>query len=651
MSASKKATLAAPRLCLRVGVTANRWRKDGEPDDMRINPANRESLENTLLHVLTQLSHAVDAVHHAGVRDEFYAPESPIVRLICPLAEGGDRIVATVVKNFFKSWELYVITPEDISRKPDRDPIIPLDDLWNHACGKLILGGEQLGNESLIEVNRRLLWNCDLLLAVWDKQGALGEAGTGNMIQLASELGLPVIIVDAEPMVKESALEPNGELAPHAFRVVEADTTLSSEGNESAVRKVVSRLLEPPRQSAEEELEGGEEAGGARQLLNSFRREKVGPVWVRWLTGFAWALMMKLLTFRLFTRKTKHSLNTPAFIISSDVAAGYPPPWERSRPRLTKVENILKDWLSPSFRHADYFASAYATRHRGATVWLVILAPIVVACGWFTKNFFEPLVWLELALLVAIVFVYWRAQSKKFHERWLDYRLLAERLRHLGFLWMVARGSLVQRVPLPTTPEDPHTAWVNWWYRATARQIPMPSAEFTSDYLRAYRDFLLHDVVEDQRNYLRGTFHAAELAEKALRFLAWSVFLLALLGSAIHAFHFHFLPELPRTFDFIGLVLPGFGAALHAFASNLGLPEQALRSRSTIRALSVLADGLQNVDIADDATRAHDGNPNDKNLLTSIELGDLAQQTANALGDDLVGWRVDYLVRPTPQPG
>ena len=76
---------------------------------------------------------------------------------------------------------------------------------------------------------------------------------------------------------------------------------------------------------------------------------------------------------------------------------------------------------------------------------------------------------------------------------------------------------------------------------------------------------------------------------------------------------------------------------MHAFASNLGLPEQTIRSASTIRALDVIEQGLSATQI-------------DK-TLASIEISDLAQQTASALGDDLFGWRVDYLIRPTPQPG
>ncbi|MEP6834191.1 MAG: hypothetical protein ABJB74_12395 [Gemmatimonas sp.] len=715
---------APPSLCLRVGVTANRWREDGEDPDVRIDPANRETLEQSVRQVLTMVSRAVNAAHNRGQREHYYAATPPVIRLISPLAEGGDRIVGSIATTL-PQWELYVVSPEDISQKPDRDPHIPLKPLWDSAKGRLTLGGAQLDEDSLIEVNRRLLWNCDLLVAIWDKRGARGEAGTGNVIQLASELGLPVINIDAAPT---PAGPKRSSATPHPYRVLEPNGTRSRDNDDKAIDAVVAHLLRDPPDVAIEAKTHGKPPDSARTLFETFRTERVSSAVVRRASGWAWGAFMRVLTF-----SRQGHVQLPSSSIKASVDEGYPPPWEGASPPRPYTPGVLEAVVSPSFRRSDYFATAYAMRHRGSAVWLVLLAPFAVMFAWCgtppvkaephnvevvprVENGAPPaseiatpatgiatptattavptvkiatptvkiatpateaiqhtpsgvmqaadsapestkheskwtrstmMVILELSVLLAIMYVYVRALRKKFHERWLDYRLLAERLRHLGFLWFVARGSLAQRVPVPDAPEDPHTAWVNWLYRATARQVPLPSVQFTTPYLVWYKEFLRERVVIDQRAYLEGTFHAAEKAEHRLRFWAWIPFAAAFFAASIHgvgiATGVHVGGFWNGLLEFVAIVGPGFGAALHAFGSNLGLPEQALRSRSTIRALSVVLESLDKVHI--DQIRGS------TNLQAAIALGELAQQTASALGDDLVGWRVDYLVRPTPQPG
>jgi hypothetical protein len=658
----------APALCLRVGVTANRWRAPGEPDGFRINPAHRATLQQTVSNVFAHIQHAVQLVYHDDANGDYYARVEPVINLISPLAEGGDRLVATVARSLEKPWPIDVIVPCDISARPDRDPYIPLAPLWNAARGHLILDGDQDDDESLIETNRRLLWNCDLLVAIWDNKEGRGEAGTARVVEIAAELGLPVIQIDAEPDATNALL--------HAYRVLEpAGNVAETRGAAIDIDTVISRLLGPPvgiEHEVHEALRNTAEYAAifakgtpadydAREkkqaklrvwrFLAAFRRERVNSAFVRVMTGFTWSIAMTILT------GGARRVQRVAWRIRGTVSGGYGAPWERVMLAEPAMDSALEEIVSPSYERSDYFATSYATRHRGSTVWMVILAPVAVLFAWLSLTVPESMteggaaahavslriamVGFEFASLLAILYVYLRALTKGFHARWLDYRLLAERLRHLGFLWPVGRGALVMRVPVQKTPEDPHTAWVNWWYRAVARQLPVPSTTFTRAYLQWYLEFLREQVVKDQQNYLDATYHTAEIAEGRVRNFAKLLFSLAFVGASVHlVLHFGHV-EAPEWFDvvlsFVAIVLPGFGAAAHAFGSNLGLPEQALRSASTIRALSVVREGLRDVDTSQP--------------LASIALGDLAQQTANALGDDLFGWRVDYLVRPTPQPG
>lgn len=238
MSESVASKFARSEGSIRVGVTANRWRMPGEADNMRLNPAHRDTLEATLRHVMTQINRTVETSYNHDAPHSLYAKPVPAIRLISPLAEGGDRVVATVAASLDKPWELLVITPEDISVLPDRDPHIPLGPLWHSANARMLLGGQQLDDASLLEVNRQLLQHSDLLISLWDKQPARGAAGTENVINQALDAGIAVIIIDAEP-------QPVPTNTPHAFRVVTPDRKHSNDNDDNALRDIVTLVASP----------------------------------------------------------------------------------------------------------------------------------------------------------------------------------------------------------------------------------------------------------------------------------------------------------------------------------------------------------------------------------------------------------------------
>lgn len=230
---------------LRVGVTANRWRNPGEADNMRLNPAHRATLETTLRHVLGEITRAVDNHYSADAPKSLYAPRTPPVKLISPLAEGGDRVVATVALALLHPWELHVITPENISVLPDRDPHIPLLPLWAAAKERVLLGGKQLDDDALLNVNHHLLDNSDLIISLWDNQPARGEAGTENVIRQSLAKNIPVVVIDAEPKSVDAGVagESHASSTPHAFRVMTPDGKVSNDNNDNTLRDVVAMML------------------------------------------------------------------------------------------------------------------------------------------------------------------------------------------------------------------------------------------------------------------------------------------------------------------------------------------------------------------------------------------------------------------------
>jgi hypothetical protein len=73
-----------PRLTLRVGVTGHRPNKFAPDAVTRVRPQ--------LVSVLKRLCAALDTVHR--VHPDAYDAAPPVLRVISPLAEGADRLVA-----------------------------------------------------------------------------------------------------------------------------------------------------------------------------------------------------------------------------------------------------------------------------------------------------------------------------------------------------------------------------------------------------------------------------------------------------------------------------------------------------------------------------------------------------------------------------
>jgi len=122
------------------------------------------------------------------------------VTLLSPLAEGADRLVV-------KQWlprttvRLVALLPlpvedymEDFSRLESRREL-PILLKQPEAVTTLPTGADR--NEPYLNAGRYLVEHCDVLLAIWNGQAALGIGGTGEIGQLALERGTPLTWVFA----------------------------------------------------------------------------------------------------------------------------------------------------------------------------------------------------------------------------------------------------------------------------------------------------------------------------------------------------------------------------------------------------------------------------------------------------------------------
>ena len=118
---------------------------------------------------------------------------------------------------------------------------------------------------------------------------------------------------------------------------------------------------------------------------------------------------------------------------------------------------------------------------------LAAAAVLIAVIGAYVEHPILKLVLvaLELFVIVAIIQLVRYGGKNAWHERWIDYRLVAESLRHARFLAYVSEFGLIHRKDLANQP------WTIWYIRATLREIGLPGA--TLD--RAYQRPLLQSVL------------------------------------------------------------------------------------------------------------------------------------------------------------
>ena len=622
-----------PSLALRIGITGHRWREPHHAHDERLDPQRAEKVRHELRRILVRIRHAVEQLHRE--QKGVFSDAPPVLSLISALAEGADELAAAVAVEPTVGYVLDVVAPYDLSVHGTRCAAgTPLRAIWDQARARLVLDGVPLAdlpragetaarNEAtLIEVNRRLVWNSDLVIAIWDGKPARGEAGTANVITRARLDGLPVIHIDATH--------------PSRITVLDADASLTiSDDGLDVIDALVARLLIPPAagtpHTAHADAADADES--SRTALNAYQAEQP-PGWiVRAVSSRVYKVALRVLTFGT----TQASLSaTPDGPDALDV------PWHH-QPMLPAVTARRTAMLDPAFRRADYFATSYGARHRSTFTTILFAAPLAVACAWFgTQAAHAAKLWWfgsELALLLVLLLFYFNSRRLRFHERLLDYRLLAERLRHLGFLWPLGRSSPVVRVPAHAILSDPRPAWVNWWYRAITRQLGLAAVTYTPDVVDALRTQVRVELVAAQAKYNAVQHGHAHNANHWVHALPWIPLGLALVAATAHVLeHWIRFPEpLMHTLTPIGIVGPAFGAALHGFASQAGFQEIVMRTDASEQQLERFATRLDAIDV--------------QAPLASAALGALTLELADMLGADLAGWRVDYLTRPVNPPG
>jgi len=610
-----------PRLTLRVGVTGHRPHK--------LAGALATRIRTQLPEVFAAIEQAASTILANSA--SLYADEPAAFRLVSGFAEGADQIAVATCP---AGWQIEAILPfprDDYQRDfaasaagDGRD----VRDEFRQSLAKAAVVTELPApsgprDQGYADAGGFMLRQIDILIAVWDGKPAKA-AGTGAVVREAAAGGIPVIWLstetDAPPRLIARA-PTAGDAEAAAF-----------EWNDTALTAVLAPDLAAPERSPAYD---SARAGLERYLAERWRRRN-------WFSAYdalrrvARGLMPRL--WLLQPSFDERCRDWDSFLASAPAAANL-------REHIGAV-------LVPRHAWADTLAVHYSHLYRGAYVLCYFLSALAVFIALGTVFIHDDpqtpvrevlgtkavFVTGELIVIGIIILIVWRGLNRRWHERWLNYRALAEMLRHGRFLAYAGEFGRTQT----NAAGDRDTPWMLWYVRATMREIGLPAALLDSGYQQTLLSATFKDEIDGPQGQLSYNRHNIERAHEVDHFLhrlgigcfvLTSMVLIIFLAlfeldrmtatAPIEAFLYMAKPFL----TFLSAGLPALGAAVAGIRIHGDFEATAKRSARTLDQLA---------ELSGDYSRTARGR------ASLDDTADLLIATARVLSEDIAAWQDLY---------
>jgi hypothetical protein len=607
----------------------------------RLKGVDLGKLEEVCSAVLKKIRLAVVRFAEEGQRSFHplpYESEEAVVRVISSLAEGADRIVARA--GVEEGYELQCSLPfereeyeKDFPHSVKEFRGLLESDAAHAVCFELD-GRREAEDEAYMEAGRTVVNQSDLLIAIWDGERDRSEAGTFHRIREALGFRIPVVWIDAR---KE-----------HGVKLLrEVDNLPKSDGEEpdekfqtelaNVLQEVVDRLLAPPGKKRSGDGNGDED------LRAKFLRERQ-PGWnvaVLWkvfrdlASGEPGALLGRVLEVKV-----------------GDFEQSIEGEWQDGNPVDGWVNPLLRGYYAWADKLADYYADWY--RSSFLLTYLLGAAAVFFAMfPWVIRGTFggsELLEWvckaLEFVSIACITLLVAFNLQGRWHLCWIDYRLVAELVRQLRFLAPLGGPKPVFRV---ATQEawagsygDPAETWMVWYVRAIEREIGLPNAKVTREYLRNYIQFFKRRLTENQLKFHGRNEKRNHRIDHHLHSIGKWLFILTFAAVIVHAGALiwpHVAHEQDRLCDVVGIwsifcaaVLPALGSAVWAIRNQGEFLRLVRRSRAMMESFERVNERLKKLE-----AEGHE--------LRSEAVADVVFEVAQLMVNESLDWRVVFKER------
>ena len=629
-----------PRLVFRVGVVGHR------PN--RLQHANTGILADTLHQLLASVQKSVLRVSRE--MDGCFSDSRPGLRAVTPLAEGVDRLFADQALSL--GYELCCVMPfprtefeNDFAPERALEP----DSLERFrallaraeketALTRFELDGARTDDAAAYGAGGTTVLNqSDLLIAVWDGERHGKRGGTEETLAKALRQGVPTVWIDARE--------------PHGWMLLEAHGALpfSEGGQERAVPvtgdyaaeldKVVELSLSLPLYAQEATEVDRHDQTDPRAAVKRFYGERKPHV----NRSVIWRFFRDLLGD---LRIRPFSLHVADF--EDDVQREWPY-------HPTTALGRVVDSLRPFYAWPDKLAVNYGDAHRGISILAYLLAAAAVglalapvAMGWpgASHPVGEAAAGLaELLAIAAILCMILHARRERWHERWIDYRLAAEMVRHLRLVTPLGGVKAAPHVPAQWAAYGhPAATWMAWYVRAAERQIGLPTARMDAQHLDECLAHFESLLIGQVRFHQIATTRCRNIERRLQRFgvllltVTLAVCLLHLLSGL--GLVRHFSSRCSGCLTFLCGFLPALGAALAGIENQGEYRRVQRRSAAMIPQLEVFAGRVRELRTPFASQTG----------LRSVAIAALGTEIAQLMASEVLDWRVVFLDRPPVIP-
>jgi hypothetical protein len=225
--------------------------------------------------------------------------------------------------------------------------------------------------------------------------------------------------------------------------------------------------------------------------------------------------------------------------------------------------------------------------------------------------------------------LWWVGHRRQWHRRWIEYRRLAESLRHMRLLALMGSVGPVAR---PGWSPGSEADWGDWYARAIRRLLPLPSQKVDSAYLATVRRAASDVELRNQIDYHEPNATLMTKLDDRLHALGLVLFIstaatlasLLLLPQGMH--------EARTVLIFLTIAFPVFGSAFNAIRAQGEFNTVARRSQQTASRLTAIRRALSD------------------EQLTFARLADRVEMASDMMLDDLVEWQLVFRTRPLSLP-
>ncbi len=614
-----------PIMALRVGVTGHRSSRLSADQIARID----RQIQSTLAAIAECVGRALDRYRLQ------YADAEPILYFVSALADGADTLAAK--RAVESGWRLLAPLPfstdtyaSDFSEEDRKE----FDALLARADAVAELDGFRdspvAEERAYLQAGLVTVDQSDLVIAVWDGQEARGIGGTAMIKEEAVTAGKAVIWLNAAADKSPILVRPDSS-------EVEIDQAI--------LKAEIDSVVAPP---------------GTDEVEHSFAGQSTHA----------------LHAYETFSDESSHRLNYGSFFqFWEKVFAGRWPSvnlrnalpqeqmeLERKSTLAQKLQSsphdqaVLNDLIIPRFAWADHLAVHYGNLYRSSYFFNYLFAAMAVFLALFDLvagefGFGSKTVWIsiEVTLIVLILSVTIAGKRGRWHEKWIDYRQLAEELRQYRLYFLTLGRGVSEEL---TKGEGGEAAgWVDWYFDATRREAGMTSGSFDPGEIRLIAETILDEEIRPQiayHNRKAKTLHAMEHRLHHLGEYAFGATLLVCLVYLTLAFNAGKTTEFQKWAytaknDIKGLVtmltgfLPALGAAFFGIRVQGEFGSTAERSHATAAQLSAIETKFQALASSD------------KPRLDVLRLR--VEEAARAMLMENLDWRLLYISKPLNLPG